>query len=137
MKIEPRSIGVGQYQHDMNQKKLSEALSGVVEDCVNKVGVDLNTASASLLEYISGISKPIAKNIVLYREENGRFKSRKELLKVPKLGPKAFEQCAGFMRIQDGENPLDATSVHPETYDAARAVMQAWHDNGGRKEAAK
>lgn len=123
VKIEPRSIGVGQYQHDMNQKKLSETLSGVVEDCVNKVGVDLNTASASLLEYISGISKPIAKNIVLYREENGRFKSRKELLKVPKLGPKAFEQCAGFMRIQDGENPLDATSVHPETYDAANELL--------------
>lgn len=123
VKIEPRSIGVGQYQHDMNQKKLSETLSGVVEDCVNKVGVDLNTASASLLEYISGISKPIAKNIVLYREENGRFKSRKELLKVPKLGPKAFEQCAGFMRIQDGDNPLDATSVHPETYDAANELL--------------
>ena len=123
VKIEPRSIGVGQYQHDMNQKKLSETLSGVVEDCVNKVGVDLNTASASLLEYISGISKPVAKNIVLYREENGRFKSRKELLKVPKLGPKAFEQCAGFMRIQDGDNPLDATSVHPETYDAANELL--------------
>jgi len=123
VKIEPRSIGVGQYQHDMNQKKLSETLSGVVEDCVNKVGVDLNTASASLLEYISGISKSIAKNIVLYREENGRFKNRKELLKVPKLGPKAFEQCAGFMRIQDGDNPLDATSVHPETYDAANELL--------------
>ena len=124
VKIDPQSIGVGQYQHDMNQKKLSETLSGVVEDCVNKVGVDLNTASASLLEYISGISKPIAKNIVTYREENGKFKNRKELLKVPKLGPKAFEQCAGFMRIQDGDNPLDATSVHPETYDAAKQLLE-------------
>ena len=123
VKIDPQSIGVGQYQHDMNQKKLGETLSGVVEDCVNKVGVDLNTASASLLEYISGISKAIAKNIVAYREENGRFESRKELLKVPKLGPKAFEQCAGFMRILDGKNPLDATSVHPETYDAANALL--------------
>ncbi|MCD7824446.1 MAG: RNA-binding transcriptional accessory protein [Clostridiaceae bacterium] len=124
VKIDPQSIGVGQYQHDMNQKKLSETLSGVVEDCVNKVGVDLNTASASLLEYISGISKPIAKNIVLYREENGKFKNRKELLKVPKLGPKAFEQCAGFMRIPDGTNPLDATSVHPESYQAAEALLE-------------
>lgn len=124
VKIDPRSIGVGQYQHDMNQKKLSETLSGVVEDCVNKVGVDLNTASASLLEYISGISKPIAKNIVTYREENGKFSNRKELLKVPKLGPKAFEQCAGFMRIQDGDNPLDATSVHPETYEAAGLLLE-------------
>lgn len=124
VKIDPQSIGVGQYQHDMNQKKLSETLSGVVEDCVNKVGVDLNTASASLLEYISGISKAIAKNIVVFREENGRFKNRKELLKVPKLGPKAFEQCAGFMRIQDGDNPLDATSVHPETYDAANHLLE-------------
>ena len=123
VKIDPQSIGVGQYQHDMNQKKLSETLSGVVEDCVNKVGVDLNTASASLLEYISGISKTIAKNIVAYREENGKFQSRKELLKVPKLGPKAFEQCAGFMRIQGGRNPLDATSVHPESYDAANALL--------------
>ena len=123
VKIDPQSIGVGQYQHDMNQKKLSETLSGVVEDCVNKVGVDLNTASASLLEYISGISKTIAKNIVAYREENGKFQSRKELLKVPKLGPKAFEQCAGFMRIQGGKNPLDATSVHPESYDAANALL--------------
>ena len=123
VKIDPQSIGVGQYQHDMNQKKLGETLSGVVEDCVNKVGVDLNTASASLLEYISGISKVIAKNIVMYREENGKFTSRKELLKVPKLGPKAFEQCAGFMRILDGKNPLDATSVHPETYDAANALL--------------
>ena len=123
VKIDPQSIGVGQYQHDMNQNKLGETLSGVVEDCVNKVGVDLNTASASLLEYISGISKVIAKNIVTYREENGKFTSRKELLKVPKLGPKAFEQCAGFMRILDGKNPLDATSVHPETYDAANALL--------------
>jgi protein Tex len=124
VKIDPKSIGVGQYQHDMNQKKLSEALTGVVEDCVNKVGVDLNTASASLLEYISGISKAIAKNIVIYREENGRFTDRKQLLKVAKLGPKAFEQCAGFMRIQDGDNPLDATSVHPESYDAAKSLLK-------------
>lgn len=124
VKIDPKSIGVGQYQHDMNQKKLSEALSAVVEDCVNNVGVDLNTASASLLEYISGISKPIAKNIVAYREENGRFTSRKQLLKVAKLGPKAFEQCAGFMRISDGENPLDATSVHPESYQAAEGLLK-------------
>lgn len=123
VKIDPKSIGVGQYQHDMNQKKLSEALTGVVEDCVNKVGVDLNTASASLLEYISGITKTIAKNIVVYREENGKFTSRKELLKVPKLGPKAFEQCAGFLRILDGTNPLDGTSVHPESYDAAEAIL--------------
>ena len=124
VKIDPKSIGVGQYQHDMNQKKLGEALSGVVEDCVNKVGVDLNTASASLLEYISGISKAIAKNIVAYREENGRFESRKELLKVAKLGPKAFEQCAGFMRISGGKNPLDATSVHPESYEAASKLLE-------------
>lgn len=124
VKIDPQSIGVGQYQHDMNQKKLSEALSGVVEDCVNKVGVDLNTASAPLLSYISGISSAIAKNIVAYREENGKFKNRKELLKVPKLGPKAFEQCAGFMRIQGGENPLDATSVHPESYEAAGKLLE-------------
>lgn len=124
VKIDPKSIGVGQYQHDMNQKKLSEALSGVVEGCVNKVGVDLNTASASLLEYISGISKVIAKNIVEYREENGRFIERKQLLKVAKLGPKAFEQCAGFMRISDGKNPLDATSVHPESYDAAAKLLE-------------
>ena len=123
VKIDPKSIGVGQYQHDMNQKKLTEALSGVVEDSVNKVGVDLNTASASLLEYISGITKVIAKNIVSYREENGRFRSRRELLKVPKLGPKAFEQCAGFMRILDGENPLDATSVHPESYDSCLKLL--------------
>lgn len=124
VKIDPKSIGVGQYQHDMNQKKLSEALSAVVEDCVNNVGVDLNTASASLLEYISGISKPIAKNIVSYREENGRFMSRKQLLKVAKLGPKAFEQCAGFMRIADGDNPLDGTSVHPESYEAAGELLK-------------
>lgn len=123
VKIDPKSIGVGQYQHDMNQKKLSEALSGVVEDCVNRVGVDLNTASASLLEYISGVSKTIAKNIVSYREEKGRFEDRKELLKVAKLGPKAFEQCAGFLRITGGKNPLDATSVHPESYEAATALL--------------
>ena len=124
VKIDPKSIGVGQYQHDMNQKKLGEALGGVVEDCVNKVGVDLNTASASLLEYISGISKAIAKNIVAYREVSGGFTSRNELLKVAKLGPKAFEQCAGFMRIAGGENPLDATSVHPESYEAASALLE-------------
>ena len=124
VKIDPKSIGVGQYQHDMNQKHLSEALGNVVEDCVNKVGVDLNTASASLLEYISGISKTIAKNIVAYREENGAFQNRKQLLKVAKLGPKAFEQCAGFMRIADGSNPLDATSVHPESYEAAAQVLK-------------
>ncbi len=124
VKIDPKSIGVGQYQHDMNQKHLSEALQGVVEDSVNKVGVDLNTASASLLEYISGISKPIAKNIVVYREENGAFESRSQLLKVAKLGPKAFEQCAGFMRIQGGKNPLDLTSVHPESYDAAKKLLK-------------
>ena len=123
VKIDPQSIGVGQYQHDMNQKKLGEALSGVVEDCVNKVGVDLNTASASLLEYISGISKAIAKNIVAYREENGRFESRRQLLKVAKLGPKAFEQCAGFARITGGKNPLDATSVHPESYEAVEKLF--------------
>ena len=123
VKIDPKSIGVGQYQHDMNQKKLGEALGGVVEDCVNKVGVDLNTASASLLEYISGISKVIAKNIVTYREENGRFADRKQLLKVAKLGPKAYEQCAGFMRISGGKNPLDNTSVHPESYEAAEALL--------------
>lgn len=123
VKIDPKSIGVGQYQHDMNQKKLSEALSGVVEDCVNKVGVDLNTASVSLLEYISGINKTLAKNIVAYREANGRFRNRNELLKVAKLGPKAFEQCAGFMRIQGGDNPLDATGVHPESYEATQALL--------------
>ena len=124
VKIEPQSIGVGQYQHDMNQKKLGESLNGVVEDCVNKVGVDLNTASAPLLSYISGISSAIAKNIVAYREENGRFTDRKELLKVPKLGPKAFEQCAGFMRISEGKNPLDATGVHPESYAAAEKLLK-------------
>ncbi len=123
VKIDPKSIGVGQYQHDMNQKKLGETLEGVVEDCVNKVGVDLNTASAPLLQYISGISKVIAKNIVDYREENGKFNKREELLNVPKLGPKAFEQCAGFLRIADGENPLDATSVHPESYEATLKLM--------------
>ena len=126
VKIDPKSIGVGQYQHDMNQKKLNESLTGVVEDCVNSVGVDLNTASASLLEYISGISKTIAKNIVKYREENGRFKNRKELLKVDKLGPKAFLQCAGFLRIMDGDNPLDHTSVHPESYDAVSKLLSTY-----------
>ena len=125
VKIDPRSIGVGQYQHDMNQKNLSETLRGVVEDCVNKVGVDLNTASASLLEYVSGISKTVARNIVAYREENGAFTDRKQLLKVPKLGPKAFEQCAGFMRIQGGANPLDGTSVHPESYGAAENLLRS------------
>lgn len=124
VKIDPKSIGVGQYQHDMNQKKLSDALGGVVEDCVNKVGVDLNTASASLLEYISGISKVIARNIVAYREENGRFLTRAQLLKVAKLGPKAYEQCAGFMRISNGKNPLDGTSVHPESYDATLKLLE-------------
>ena len=124
VKIDPKSIGVGQYQHDMNQKKLNETLTGVVEDSVNKVGVDLNTASASLLEYISGISKAVAKNIVDYRENNGRFTNRKQLLKVAKLGPKAFEQCAGFMRISGGDNPLDATSVHPESYAAAAKLLE-------------
>ena len=130
VKIDPKSIGVGQYQHDLNQKKLGEALTGVVEDSVNKVGVDLNTASASLLEYISGVSKAIAKNIVVYREENGRFTSRKDLLKVAKLGPKAFEQCAGFMRITGGSNPLDATSVHPESYEAASRLLSG--ESGSR-----
>ena len=124
VKIDPKSIGVGQYQHDMNQKHLSEALTNVVEDCVNKVGVDLNTASASLLEYISGISRTIAKNIVTYREENGAFTNRKQLLKVAKLGPKAYEQCAGFMRIAGGDDPLDSTSVHPESYGAARELLK-------------
>ena len=123
VKIDPKSIGVGQYQHDMNQKKLSEALHGVVEDSVNKVGVDLNTASASLLEYVSGVSKVVARNIVDYRETNGRFSNRAQLLKVAKLGPKAYEQCAGFMRIADGDNPLDATSVHPESYEAAKKLL--------------
>ena len=124
VKIDPKSIGVGQYQHDMNQKKLGESLNGVVEDCVNKVGVDLNTASAPLLSYISGISAAVAKNIVTYREENGRFADRRELLKVPELGPKAYEQCAGFMRITGGKNPLDATGVHPESYDAAEKLLK-------------
>lgn len=124
VKIDPKAIGVGQYQHDMNQKKLGEALEGVVEDCVNHVGVDLNTASASLLEYISGISKVLARNIVAYREENGKFKNRRQLLKVSKLGPKAYEQCAGFMRIMDGDRPLDATSVHPESYEAAEQLLK-------------
>lgn len=124
VKIDPKSIGVGQYQHDMNQKHLGEALQGVVEDCVNKVGVDLNTASAPLLEYVSGINKALAKNIVAYREEHGAFRSRNQLLKVAKLGPKAFQQCAGFMRIQGGENPLDGTSVHPESYEAAGSLLK-------------
>ena len=132
VKIDPKSIGVGQYQHDMNLKKLSEALGAVVEDCVNKVGVDLNTASAPLLEYISGISKAVAKNIVVYREENGSFKTRKELLKVSKLGPKAFEQCAGFLRINDGKEPLDMTSVHPESYAATKKLLESlgYRDSG-------
>lgn len=124
VKIDPKSIGVGQYQHDMNQKKLGDTLTGVVEDCVNRVGVDLNTASASLLEYVSGISKVIAKNIVAYREENGQFTNRKQLLKVAKLGPKAFEQCAGFLRITGGDNPLDATSVHPESYEVTTNLLK-------------
>ena len=124
VKIDPKSIGVGQYQHDMNQKKLSDTLSGVVESCVNRVGVDLNTASAPLLSYISGITSAIAKNIVAYREEQGRFETRKQLLKVAKLGPKAFEQCAGFLRIQNGKNPLDTTSVHPESYEAAEKLLK-------------
>ena len=124
VKIDPKSIGVGQYQHDMNQKKLSGALEGVVEDCVNRVGVDLNTASAPLLEYISGISAAVAKNIVAYREENGQFTDRKQLLKVSKLGPKAYEQCAGFLRITGGKNPLDATSVHPESYESAKKLLE-------------
>ena len=124
VKIEPKAIGVGQYQHDMNQKRLEEALNGVVEDCVNKVGVDLNTASVPLLSYVSGISKAVAKNIVAFREENGRFHTRKELLKVPKLGPKAFLQCAGFLRIPGGEEPLDNTSVHPESYEAAAKLLK-------------
>ena len=123
VKIDPKAIGVGQYQHDMNQKKLDEMLHGTVEDCVNQVGVDLNTASAALFEYVSGITKTIAKNIVTYREENGQFTNRKQLLKVAKLGPKAYEQCAGFLRIRGGDEPLDATAVHPESYEAARAVL--------------
>ena len=139
VKIEPQSIGVGQYQHDMNQKKLGEALDGVVEDSVNRVGVDLNTASVPLMEHISGISKAIAKNIVAYREENGKFRNRKELLKVAKLGPKAFEQCAGFMRISGGDNPLDATSIHPESYEAAGKLLEelgygkSWAGESGTK----
>ena len=124
VKIDPKSIGVGQYQHDMNQKKLNDTLSGVVESCVNRVGIDLNTASAPLLSYISGITSAIAKNIVAYREEQGRFETRKQLLKVAKLGPKAFEQCAGFLRIQNGKNPLDTTSVHPESYEAAEKLLK-------------
>lgn len=124
VKIDPKAIGVGQYQHDMNQKRLGEVLGAVVEDCVNRVGVDVNTASPSLLGYVSGISKTIAANIVAYRNEHGRFVSRKDLLSVPKLGPKAFEQCAGFLRITDGNEVLDATSVHPESYGAARAILK-------------
>ena len=124
VKIDPKAIGVGQYQHDMNQKKLGDTLGGVVEDCVNRVGVELNTASASLLEYVSGINKTLAKNIVAYREENGRFLSRKDLLKVAKLGPKAFEQCAGFLRINGGKDPLDNTGIHPESYDAAKKLLK-------------
>ncbi|MCC8080821.1 MAG: RNA-binding transcriptional accessory protein [Lachnospiraceae bacterium] len=123
VKIDPKSIGVGQYQHDMNQKKLGETLNGVVEDCVNRVGVDLNTASAALMEHVSGITRTIARNIVVYREANGRFQNRRELLKVPKLGPKAYEQCAGFMRITGGTEPLDATSIHPESYEAAGKLL--------------
>ena len=123
MKIDPKAIGVGQYQHDMPQKRLSEALTGVVEDCVNKVGVDLNTASASLLEYVSGLSSAVAHNIVTYREENGAFTSRSQLLKVPKLGPKAYTQCAGFLKIPNGKNVLDNTGVHPESYDACREIL--------------
>ena len=125
VKIDPKAVGVGQYQHDMNQKKLDEALGGVVEDCVNHVGVDLNTASFSLLSYVSGISGALAKNIVAYREANGRFQSRRELLKVAKLGPKAFEQCAGFLRIRDGKEPLDATAVHPEDYAAVEQLLKS------------
>ena len=132
VKIDPKSIGVGQYQHDMNQKKLGETLEGVVEDCVNRVGVDLNTASVSLLEYVSGISKTIARNVVAYREEHGRFSDRRELLKVPKLGPKAFEQSAGFLRIKGGDNPLDGTGVHPESYKAAPGAAEAFWLQPGR-----
>ena len=124
VKIDPKSIGVGQYQHDMNQKKLGETLNGVVEYCVNKVGVDLNTASAPLLTYISGINASIAKNIVAYREKHGKFSNRKQLLKVDKLGEKAFEQCAGFLRITGGDNPLDATAVHPESYEATLKLLK-------------
>jgi uncharacterized protein len=135
VKIDPKAIGVGQYQHDMDQKKLDEALSGVVEDCVNKVGVDLNTASAPLLEHVSGVTKTVAKNIVTYREENGPFQTRKELMKVPKLGPKAFEQCAGFLRIRDGKEPLDNTAVHPESYSAAKKLIFILENEGEKKEA--
>ena len=124
MKIDPKAMGVGQYQHDMNQKKLSESLTGVVESCVNAVGVDLNTASFSLLSYVAGITPQVAKNIVAFREENGRFKNRRQLLKVPKLGPKAFEQCAGFLRISGGDEPLDGTGVHPESYAAVKSLLQ-------------
>ncbi len=124
VKIDPKAMGVGQYQHDMNQKKLGESLTGVVESCVNAVGVDLNTASFSLLSYVAGITPQVAKNIVAYREENGRFKNRRQLLKVPKLGPKAFEQCAGFLRISGGDEPLDGTGVHPESYAAVKALLQ-------------
>ena len=124
VKIDPKSIGVGQYQHDVNQKKLEESLAGVVEDSVNKVGVDVNTATPSLLSYVSGINKTIAKNIVKYRDENGKLKTRKELLKVPKLGKVAFEQCAGFIRIPDGTNPLENTAVHPESYDIAEELLK-------------
>ena len=124
VKIDPKSIGVGQYQHDVNQKKLEESLAGVVEDSVNKVGVDVNTATPSLLSYVSGINKTIAKNIVKYRDEKGKLKTRKELLKVPKLGKVAFEQCAGFIRIPDGTNPLENTAVHPESYDIAEELLK-------------
>ena len=124
VKIDPKSIGVGQYQHDVDQKKLSESLTGVVEDAVNKVGVDVNTATPSLLSYVSGISKTVANNIVKYRDENGKLKERKELLKVAKLGKSAFEQCAGFIRIFDGKNPLEVTGVHPESYEATEKLLQ-------------
>ena len=125
VKIDPKAIGVGQYQHDMNQKRLSETLGAVVEDVVNRVGVDLNTASVSLLSYVSGINKSLAANIVAYRESIGRFRNRQELKKVPKLGPKAFEQCAGFLRIRDGDNVLDNTAVHPESYEACELLLEA------------
>lgn len=140
VKIDPKAIGVGQYQHDMPQKRMNEALTGVVEDCVNSVGVDLNTASPSLLSYISGINSTVAKNIVTYREENGRFTDRKQLLKVSKLGKKEFEQCAGFLRVRDGKNPLDNTAVHPESYDAASSLLNEYGftiadvSHGGAKE---
>ena len=143
VKIDPKAIGVGQYQHDLNQKKLGQTLDGVVEDCVNGVGVDLNTASAALLKYVSGISSAVASNIVAYREENGPFTNRKELMKVPKLGAKAFEQCAGFLRIREGSEPLDATAVHPESYDAAKRLLEILGvskeqlQNGGAKGVAR